>query len=100
MDETKVALTEMIVSLDGRICDAFAVFRSADRLCGCVRQRKNPLLSLALAYTSVQTVRPSKNSKNKASQIRPSKTRLHFCLATFVSSTPHLASCRIPETSA
>ncbi|MGN0483924.1 MAG: hypothetical protein ACI4HI_10275, partial [Lachnospiraceae bacterium] len=70
--ETKVALTEMIVSLDGRICDAFAVFRLADRLCGCVRQRKNPLLSLALAYTFVQTVRPSKDSKNKASQIRPS----------------------------
>ncbi|MGN0484566.1 MAG: hypothetical protein ACI4HI_13545 [Lachnospiraceae bacterium] len=73
MAATKVALTEMLVSLDGWICDTFAVFRSAERLCESVCQRKNPLLILALAYRFVQTVRPSKDSKNKASQIRPSK---------------------------
>ncbi|MGN0483544.1 MAG: hypothetical protein ACI4HI_08335, partial [Lachnospiraceae bacterium] len=70
---SKVALTEMLVSSDGWDCDAFAVFRSADRLCKIVRGRKNPLLILPSAYNFVQTVRHSKNSKNKASQSRPSE---------------------------
>ncbi|MGN0484834.1 MAG: hypothetical protein ACI4HI_14910, partial [Lachnospiraceae bacterium] len=68
---SKVALTEMIVSSGGWDCDAFAVFRSADWLCKIVRARKNPFLILTCAYNFVQTVRHSKNSKNKASQSHP-----------------------------